>query len=101
MSRSPNPSLDVIRAYLEREFPGHVRHSWWDQEALAHVFEVSHETVRHHVLVPAGLLETCGDVMASLRVSELADYMREARGQERRFVVRKEGGTVRIRSTAL
>jgi hypothetical protein len=101
MSRSPDPSLDAIRAYLEREFPGRVRHSWWDQAALAHVFEVSHETVRHHVCVPAGLVETCGDVTACLRASELADYMREARRQDRRFIVRKEGGTVRIRSTAL
>jgi hypothetical protein len=40
-------------------------------------------------------------VTACLRASELADYMREARRQDRRFIVRKEGGTVRIRSTAL
>jgi hypothetical protein len=98
MSCPPDPPIDAIRAYLEREFPGHVQHRGWNPEARAHVFEVSHETVRHHVFVQAGFIETCEDVVASLRASELADYMREARAQDRRFVVLEEEGAVRVRS---
>jgi hypothetical protein len=101
MSCPPDPPIDAIQAYLEREFPGRVRHSGWDREARAHVFEVSHETARHHVFVQAGFIETSGDVVASLRASELADYMREARAQDRRFVVLEEEGAVRVRSMPL
>jgi hypothetical protein len=52
-------------------------------------------------LVAEGVLESNRDAAAELRESELADYLHEARAQRRRFLVRKEEGTVRIRSTAL
>ncbi len=41
----------AIRQYLEREFPGQVRHTGWEQDAEAHVFEVAHERGHHQVLV--------------------------------------------------
>jgi hypothetical protein len=91
----------TVHQYLEREFPGQVRHTGWEQHLEAHVFEIAHETGHHQVLVAEGFLRANRDVEAELRESELVDYLREARAQKRRFLVRKEGGTVRIRSTAL
>jgi len=91
----------AIRRYLEREFPGQVRHTGWEQHHEAHVFEIAHETGYHQVLVPEGFLQSNRDVEAELRESELVDYLNEARAQRRRFLVRQEGGTVRIRSTTL
>jgi hypothetical protein len=93
--------VNAIRQYLEREFPGQVRHTGWEQHLEAHVFEIAHERGHHQVLVSEGVLESNRDAAAELRESELADYLHEARGQQRRFVVRKEEGMVRIRSTAL
>jgi hypothetical protein len=101
MSRPPDLPIDAIRTYLEREFPSHVQHRGWDQEARAHVFAISHETAHHDVFVQEGLIEAGGDVVASLRASELAEYMREARAQDRRFVVLEEEGAVRVRSMPL
>jgi hypothetical protein len=91
----------AIRRYLEREFPGQVRHTGWEQHLEAHVFEIAHETGHHQVLVAEGFLRANRDVETELRESELADYLHEARAQRRRFLVRKEEGTVHIRSTAL
>jgi hypothetical protein len=91
----------AVRRYLEREFPGQVRHTGWEQDLEAHVFEITYERGHHQVVVSEGVLESNRDAAAELRESELADYVHEARGQKRRFVVRKEEGTVRIRSTAL
>jgi hypothetical protein len=47
-----------------------------------------------------GFIPTWRDAVASLRVSELADDMREARGQERCFLVLEEEGELHIRSTS-
>jgi hypothetical protein len=91
----------AIHQYLEREFPGQVRHTGWEQHLEAHVFEIAHETGHHQILVPEGFLQSNRDIEAELRESELADYLHEARAQKRRFLVKKEGGTVRIRSTTL
>ena len=85
--RPPDLLIDAIRTYLEREFPSHVQPRGWDQEARAQVFAISHETAHHDVFVQESLIEAGGDVVASLRASELAEYMREARAQDRRFVV--------------
>jgi hypothetical protein len=95
------PPVYAIRQYLEREFPGQVRHTGWEQHLEAHVFEITHERGHHHVLVSEGVLESNRDAAAELRESELVDYLHEARAQQRRFLVRKEGGTVRIRSIVL
>ena len=98
MSRPPALPIEAIRTYLEREFPRHGQPRGWDQEARAQVFAISHETAHHDVFVQEGWLEAGGDVVASLRASELAEYMREARAQDRRFVVLEEEGAVRVRS---
>ena len=101
MSRPIETQIGEIRQYLEWEFPGQVRNTWWDEDVRAPVFEVIHETGCHHVIIDTGFIQACQDAAASLRASELADYMREARAQERRFVVLAESGEVHIRSTAL
>ena len=91
----------AIRQYLEREFPGQVQHTGWEPDTQSHVFEITHERGRHQVLVTEGVLRSNRDAAAELRESELVDYLHEARTQQRRFLVRKEGGAVRIRSTTL
>jgi sulfite reductase beta subunit-like hemoprotein len=101
MSHPTEPQIEAIRQYLEWEFPGQVQHVWWDEDNNAPVFEVIHDSGLHHVLMDEGFIRTSQDPVASLRASELADYMREARAQERRFLIRAEGGTVHIRSTSL
>jgi predicted metalloprotease len=101
MSGPIETQIGEIRQYLEWEFPGQVRDTWWDEDARAPVFEVVHETGRHHVIVEMGFIRACQDAVAFLRTSELADYMREARAQTRRFLVLEERGEVHIRSTAL
>ena len=101
-SRQPTPPpVYAIRQYLEREFPGQVRHTGWEPDTKSHVFEITHERGHHQVLVAEGVLESNRDAAAELRESELVDYVHEARTQKRRFLVRKEEGTVRIRSTTL
>jgi len=70
--------VDDIQQYLEREFLGQVRHTWWDEDARAPASEVAHETGCHHVNVDMGFIPTWRDAVASLRVSELAEYMRGA-----------------------
>jgi hypothetical protein len=95
------PPVYAIRQYLEREFPGQVRHTGWEPDTKSHVFEITHERGHHQVLVAEGVLRSNRDAAAELRESELVDYLQEARAQQRRFLVRKEGSTVRIRSTTL
>jgi hypothetical protein len=90
-----------IRQYFEWEFPGQVQRAWWDETARAPVFEVAHETARHHVVVDTEFIRACRDAVASLRATELADYMRETREQGRRFRIFEEGSEVHIRSTPL
>jgi hypothetical protein len=101
MSHPIEMQIGAIRRYLEWEFPGQVRGTWWDEDIRAPVFEVVHETRCHHVIVDTGFMRVCQDAAASLRASELADYMREARAQERRFLVLEERGEIHIRSTPL
>ena len=101
MSHPIETQIGAIRRYLEWEFPGQVRDTWWDENIRTPVFEVVHDTRRHHVIVDTGFIQACQDAAASLRASELADYMREARTQERRFLVLEERGEVHIRSTPL
>ena len=78
-----------------------MRHTGWESDTQSHVFEIAHERGHHQVLVAERFLRANRDVEAELRESELVDYLHEARAQRRRFLVRKEGGAVRIRSTAL
>jgi hypothetical protein len=101
MSRLIATQIDDIRRYLEWEFPGQVRETWWDEDARAPVFEVVHKTGCHHVIVEMGFIRACYDAVASLHTSGLAKYRREMRAQERRFLVLAEGGAVHIRSTPL
>jgi len=48
-----------------------------------------------------GFIPTCRGAGSSLGVSELADYVREARAQERCFLILAEAGERHIQSTFL
>ena len=92
---STTARLTAVQAYLEEEFPGRV------EEAVENVIVVSHDSVRHHVVLQPTFLHLCPDHIGSIRESELADYMREARSQERRFLVIWKEHDTRIRSAPL
>ena len=87
--------LTAVHAYLEEEFPGRV------QDGEENVIVVSHDGVRHHVELQPTFLHLCPDHIGAIRDSELADYMREARSQERRFLVIWKEHNTRIRSAPL
>jgi hypothetical protein len=99
--RTTDTQVDIIHHYLEREFPGQVNHTWWDDHAHGPVFEMAHGPVRHQIAVASAFLEACPDYTDSLRSSELVDYIREARAQDRRFLILWQGDAVRIRSKPL
>lgn len=99
--RTTEAQVDVIHHYLEREFPGQVNNTWGHSQSTGPVFEITHETVRHHIEVALAFLEDCPNWLDNLRHSELVDYIHEARTQNRRFLIRWQGGEVRIRSKPL
>jgi len=101
MPQQPSPQpVDAVQQYLEREFPDQVRHAGWEPELQSHVFEIAHEGGDHHqVLIGEDVVQSNRDAVGELRESELVEYLREARGQTRRFHVRKEEGAVHVRST--
>jgi hypothetical protein len=99
--RATDAQVDVIYHYLEREFPGQVNHTWWDAHANGAVFEIAHGPVRHQIEVASAFLAGCPDCKNSLLHSELADYIREARAEDRRFLILWHGDEVRIRSKPL
>lgn len=96
----PNPPsttahITAVQSYLEEEFPGCV------EAARKHVIAVSHDGIRHHVVLQPSFLYLCPDSMRAIRESELADSMREARSQARRFLVMWHERDTRIRSTLM
>jgi hypothetical protein len=93
--------IELIHHYLEREFPGRVTPPWQEQRTKESIIEIDCGAVRHRIEVESTFLEDCPDCMGSLRHSELADYIREARTQNRRFFILWEEGEVRIRSKSL
>jgi hypothetical protein len=99
--RVADVQIDVIHHYLEREFPGQVTPPWQEPHADGPVIEIAYGAVRHQIELASAFLEDCPDCRDSLRHSELADYIREARTQNRRFLIRWQGGEVRIRSKLL
>jgi hypothetical protein len=92
---STTARLTAVQSYLEEAFPGHV------EEARENVIVVSHESVRHHVVLQPSFLHLCPDHSHALRASKLADSMRDARFQARRFLVIWNERCARIRSTSL
>ena len=92
---STTAHLAEVQSYLEEEFPGRV------QETVENVIVVSHDGIRHHVELQPTFLRQCPDHIRAIRESELTDYMREARSQERRFLVIWTERDTRIRSAPL
>ena len=92
---STTARLTAVESYLEEEFPGHV------EEAKENVFIISHHGIRHHVVLEPTFVKQCPDYTRALRETELADYLREARSQARRFLVIWHEHDTRIRSTPL
>ena len=93
--------LKTVYDYLELEFPGQVHEAQWDGCSGMQVFEIVHENALHRVEMPAAFFKNCPDCAGALQISELADYMREARAQTRRFSVVWESGSARVRSAPL
>jgi hypothetical protein len=87
--------LTAVAAYLEEEFPGHVK------VATDNEFRISLEGIDHHVVLDAMFLKQCPDYTYALRETDLADYLRESRLQARRFIVMWYGHDTRIRSMSL
>jgi len=84
--------LKAAQSYLEAEFPGQV------ETASETEITVSHDDVRHHIVLQPEFLKQCSNYAYALRESELADYIRETRPLGRCFlVIWHEGGT-RVRS---
>jgi hypothetical protein len=89
----------AVQHYLEREFPGQVRGTWWNEEAMAQVFEVQGE-IQQHIIVDRGFFQDCSNCTVALKESELSEYIREALSP-RCFVVRWHNHEVRVRSKPL
>jgi hypothetical protein len=93
--------IKTVLSYLERAFPGQVRKAQWDECSGTQVFEIVHENALHRIEMSAAFFNGCSNCTNALRSSELADYMREARAQRRRFSVVWEGGSARVQSAPL
>ena len=87
--------LTAVLSYLEEAFPGRV------EAAPENVIVVSHQGLRHHIVLQPSFLHLCQDYIRAIRESELADYVRETRSQARRFLVSWHVSDTRIRSTSL
>ena len=85
----------AMASYLEQEFPGGVK------AAKNNEFMISHKGIDHHIVLDPKFLKQCPDFAQALRETDLADYLREAQSQARRFVVMWSGSDTRIRSTSL
>ena len=94
--RVNDDQIDAVRHYLEREFPGCVTPPQSEPHADGPVIEIVHDAARHQVEVASAFLAGCPG-RDSLRHSELADYIREARTQNGRFLVQWQEGEMRIR----
>jgi hypothetical protein len=92
---STTARVTAVQSYLEEEFPGCV------EAARKHVIVVSHDGIRHRVVLQPSFLHLCPDYMRALRESELTDSLREARSHARRFIVTWHAHDTRIRSTPL
>ena len=97
MANRPRPATGLrdLQSYLEEEFPTQV------QASSENVMTVSHDGIRHDVILEADFLKQCPDYAYALRESELADYIREDRSQGRRFLVIWREQKTRIRSSLL
>ena len=87
--------LTAVQSYLEEEFPGCV------EGLKGNLFIISLDSIRHHVVLQPSFVQRCPDYMRALRETELADYIREARSQARRFLVIWLEQDTRIRSTLM
>jgi hypothetical protein len=84
--------LKAVQSYLEAEFPGQV------EAASETEITVSHDDIRHHIVLQPEFLNRCSNYAYALRESELADYIRESRPLGRRFLVMWHEGGTRVRS---
>jgi len=91
--------VSAVQHYLEHEFPGQVRHTWWNEDMMAQVFEVQGD-IQRHIAVDCGFFQDCPNCAMALKESELAEYIREALSP-RCFVVRWHNHEVRVRSKPL
>jgi hypothetical protein len=51
----------TVQLYLDREFPHQVQGTWWDQNKMAQIFEISDGAVLRHIVVDLGFFQHCPD----------------------------------------
>ena len=97
MTNRPRPTacLKALQSYLEKEFPTQI------EATGENMITVSHEGIRHDIILQPDFLKQCPDYASALRESELTDYIREDRSQGRRFLIMWHEQDMRIRSTLL
>ncbi len=87
--------LQAVQSYLEIEFPGQV------DGMIENTIVVSHDGIRHYVVLQPTFLNLCPNYMQAIRGSELVESMREFRSQARRFLIAWNKQEARIRWTSL
>ena len=97
----PEEQIRTVQLYLDREFPHQVRETWWDQNTMAQIFEISDGSVLRHIVVDLGFFQQCPDFATELRNSELVDYIRESRAPRRCFRVTWNEKAIHVRSRPL
>jgi hypothetical protein len=95
--RRAGMQIGAVQKYLEHEFPGQVQVTGWDAHNSRQIFAVAQGPIQHQVEVASTFLQDCPDCTTGLRYSELAEYIREAQAQARRFIVMWQKREVRIR----
>jgi hypothetical protein len=101
VQRPTKAQTGTVQHYLDLEFPGQVKRTWWDRNQMAQVFEIFHRRGLRHIVVDLRFFQECPDYVAELRESELTDYVRESLAPERCFLVRWHDGVIHIRSKPL
>ncbi len=79
--------VSAVQHALGQELPNCMLRTWWDGDAMAQIFEFSHDAVVHQIEISATFFADCPDYTAGLYDSELADYIREMPSQGKRFIV--------------
>jgi len=93
--------VDAMHRYFAQEFPSYSQQSWWDEDIRAQVFALNNGDILRRVVIDGSVFSDCPDCVVTLRISDLADYMREMRAPRRGFHVTWQGRTLHIRSKAL
>jgi hypothetical protein len=93
--------IDAVQRYLEREFPGSRRRTWWDENMQAQVFELMDSDSLRRIGIDVAIFQNASDEVKELRESDFVDYIRWSRAPRRWFRVTWSDGGLHIRSKPL